>query len=194
MKTITKRFGLAVALLMAVGVAGRAEAAVITVDEFGNGVGTVGQGFLSNDPLPGGLNNVLTYNLPFAGLRGEVYLQGQAADGGLPSDTIRFDGNGHMFFYSSNADGADAMADVNSPTAVLTPNVLVFEAPGGVTYTPTSSNPGFDASQPTYIFISDNETTPEPTSLTLAGLGAVCVIAYGKARRRRSQRKASTEA
>jgi PEP-CTERM motif len=35
---------------------------------------------------------------------------------------------------------------------------------------------------------------PEPSSLALAGLGAVCGIAYGLARKCRAQRKATTEA
>jgi hypothetical protein len=42
------------------------------VDEFGNGIGVIGPGFLAPDPGPGGLPSVLTYILPFAGTQGDV--------------------------------------------------------------------------------------------------------------------------
>jgi len=34
----------------------------VTVDEDGNGIGTLGPGFLAPDPGPGGLGSVLTYD------------------------------------------------------------------------------------------------------------------------------------
>jgi hypothetical protein len=196
MERITKRFGFAaVVLLVVVGVAGRAPAGTIIVDEFGNGVGTVGGGFLSSlDTGPGALPNVLTYVLPFAGTQGDVFLQ--SPESGLPSDVIRFDGNFHLFFYS----GVDTISDnqnvhdVGLPTAFSTTNNISTPETGPegqnmAIYTPVLQpqgifNPGFDASHPTYIIFSDGLAVPEPSSLALLGWGAVC-IAYGLARKHR---------
>src|SRR5437016_231553 len=61
------RLALGALLVLAFGEVARAQLPPlqIAIDEFGHGIGTLGPGFLSNDPGPGGLNNVLTYNLPF---------------------------------------------------------------------------------------------------------------------------------
>src|ERR1700730_11685008 len=65
----------------------------LNFDENGNGTTP---GFFSNDPGPGGLNNVLTYNLPFTGVAGDVLVN----DGAGLGDIIRFNGNGTVIFYS----------------------------------------------------------------------------------------------
>src|SRR5438067_857925 len=133
-------------------------AATITIDELGNGIGTVGPGFVGNDPGPGGLNGVLIYTLPFAGVQGDVLM----LDGGAVLDVIRFNGNGTVIFYSDNTDGADALADTPAPPGALYPNqVRIFEVGpegnNGALYTPLANEPGFSptAGPPiSYNFIS----------------------------------------
>jgi hypothetical protein len=75
-------------------------AALITVDENGTGIGTIGSGSLRPDPGPGGLPSVLTYNLPFTATQGDVALSG--IEPGFPFpvvlDYIRFNGNGTLDF------------------------------------------------------------------------------------------------
>ena len=52
----------------------QAAAINITIDENGNGFynGTPLHSYLSNDPGAGGMNRVLTYDLPFLGTTGDV--------------------------------------------------------------------------------------------------------------------------
>src|ERR1700694_1499543 len=58
----------------------------VTVDENGNGIGTLGPGFLAGVP------SVLTYDLPFATIPGAVLIPGDVllVDGGVVLDVIRF--------------------------------------------------------------------------------------------------------
>src|SRR5437867_532860 len=92
----------------------------VTVDENGNGVGTLGPGFLAPDPGPGGLPSVLTYDLPFAVTPGDVFL----FDGLIFLDVIRFNNSADdgivlatdgspftLVFYSDNVDGFDARSE-----------------------------------------------------------------------------------
>ena len=55
---------------------GSASALVVQVDEFGNGTinGVPIQGYMAPDPGPGGLPMALTYNLPFAGRQGDLWM------------------------------------------------------------------------------------------------------------------------
>jgi len=151
----------------------------ISVDELGHGVGTLGS-FFSTDPGPGGLPNVLTYVLPFAGIQGDVLIQ--EGVGGPILDIIRFNGNGTLLFYSDNVGGADAPADTPSPPGALYTNTatIVETGPEGgfqlALYNPTPNQPGFGVNPNTggtvnYTFISD---IPEPSPLALAGVvGAI---------------------
>jgi hypothetical protein len=61
----------------------RAHAALIAVDENGNGIGTTGNGSLRPDPGSGGLPSVLTYNLPFTATAGDIAPSG--IEPGFPS-------------------------------------------------------------------------------------------------------------
>src|SRR5439155_23077359 len=102
----------------------------VTVDENGNGIGTLGPGFLAPDPGPGGLPSVLTYDLPFATTQGDVLI---FDEGGVVLDVIRFncctdniDGVAAvdvspftLIFYSDNIDGFDALADTVAPPGIL---------------------------------------------------------------------------
>jgi hypothetical protein len=155
----------------------------ITIDENGNGVG-VSNGSLGNDFTPGGLDNVLVYNLPFSGLQGDVEL----TDSGFIQDLLRFNGDGTVIFYSDDLDGFDSIGDTPSPPHALHTNLVSIpeigpEGNNGALYTPTAKQPGFDSSNPSYQFVSDG-TVPEPNSLTLAlmlaGLGTILYRWIGK--------------
>jgi hypothetical protein len=114
----------------------------------------------------------LEYTLPFAGVPGDVLLQ--EAVGGPLSDLIRFDGNGHAYFFSDNADGIDSLADSGLPT-VFSPNTagpfLETGTEGGFQdylYLPTANQPGYKVAGPVaFDFISD---VPEPSTMMLGGL------------------------
>jgi hypothetical protein len=172
----------------------QASAATILVDENGAGIGTLSQGFLSNDPGPGGLNGVLTYVLPFAGVQGDVLL---VDPGNLLGDVIRFNGNGTLLFYSDIVlgDVKDNLADTPSPPLTLYANQVSLNEVGpnnnanGASYTPLLGQPGFDASLPSYIFVSDGGL-PEPSSITLLGLGALGFVVAFRRRLRLSTKSA----
>ncbi len=161
------------------------QAAPLVFDEQGHGA--FGPGVLARDPGPGGLPAVLTYQLPYAGLPGDVLLT-DANAGGAVFDVIRFNGNGTLVFYSDNTDGFDNLADTPSPPGARLPNQFMVpevgpEGNNGALYTPTPNQPGFDPSNPTYFFQSDTPV-PEPSSMVLATLGAGAVGFSGYKRQR----------
>jgi len=143
----------------------------ITVNEFGYGKLTNSNGAsvtlpcqLMADPGPGGLPSVLFCGLdnPPGLVAGDLVILDA---GGAVSDLLRFNPNingGGVFIYSTNANGVTAPADVGIPaqrnTNVLTVNETGTATNNGVTYTPTTGQPGFvaNASGPvTYTFLSD---------------------------------------
>jgi hypothetical protein len=153
-----------------------ASAAVLTFDEFRNGA--FGPGVIAPDPGPGGFGAVMTYNLPFAGVPGDVLLR-DADEGGVVLDIVRFNGNGTLLFYSDDTDGFDSPADTSSPPTALYPNEVLIPEVGnelnnGAFYTPGPNDPGFDPSFPTYRLISDGSgpPVPEPVSASLLAVGA----------------------
>jgi hypothetical protein len=111
-----------------------ASSGTIVIDEFPhgavNGAGT--------DPGPGGLTNVVIYTLPFAGVAGDVILEGPVSDG--ESDVVRFNDDGTVIFYSDNNDGFDACADtlhaVSGYPNTVTVQEIGPEANNQVIYTP----------------------------------------------------------
>jgi PEP-CTERM motif-containing protein len=148
---------------------------VITIDE--NGIGSINgvpvTGTLTDDPGPGGLMSVLTYQLPFAGVVGDVLLN----DPGLGVlDLLRFNGDGTVIFYSDNNDGFDSLADTPGPPGDLYTNLAAIDEIGsetvnGAVYAPILGQPGFDPNA-TYVFNSDSPTAvPEPATLVLLGSG-----------------------
>jgi hypothetical protein len=155
---------------------------IIAVDENGNGVGTLGGGFLAPDPGPGGLPDVLTYRLPFAGTVGDVEVTEPIA---VFSDLIRFNGNGTLVFYSSSADGFDSLADTISPPRIPYANfALIMEGDNKTTYTPVAGQPGYDSvAQPTYIFTSVG-AVPEPASVLMGASAALLGVGCWWLRRR----------
>ena len=178
-----------------------------TVDENGNGTiqfpaGGIGAmpGFLANDPGPTGLANALTYNLqgPPSLVAGDLILI-EPANGSI-SELIRFNPAGtggqnfsSLVFYSDNADGVDAIADIGFPVGRHTNVLTVTESgpeagPNGFLYTPTANQPGFISGfNVTYNIISDPATSvPEPGSAALL-LGLVVpggAFAFRRLRRR----------
>lgn len=168
---------------------------VLTVDE--NGHGNI-NGFgapqalpfaLQNDPGPGGLPNILTYDMlnPPGLVSGDVLLQD--GPGGPILDVVRFNANevcaggggtGCLLFYSDNVDGFDSLADTPGPPGQLYANNVTIlevgpEGHNGAIYIPLAGQPGFvaGASAPVeYNLLSD---TPEPATwaLMLVGVGMV---------------------
>jgi hypothetical protein len=163
-----KETSLIIAALVCFAVSARAD--VIAIDEHGNGVGTLGPGFLAPDPGPGGLPLVLTYLLPFAGVQGDVLLFDPAI--GTFLDVLRFNGNGTVLFYSDNIDGVDAIGDTVSPPGAFYANTITInevgpEGANGAFYTPGPGQPGFDpAAAHSFSFVSDG-TVPEPSAVVL---------------------------
>lgn len=155
--------------------ASTAFADTITIDENGNGIGTNGSGFFANDPGPGGLLNILTYRLPFAGFQGDVLM----TDASIILDVIRFNGDGTVKFYSDNIDGFDDPGDTPGPPWAFYLNrvfvaELGSEGDAGAFYTLLPGQPGYNAaSNPTYHFISDGTAlaVPEPATIVLLGAG-----------------------
>lgn len=150
-----------------------------TFDEWGNATvngSPWAPGQQQPDPTGGVANwNVLVYNLPFAGIQGDVIMYDGAITNGL-SDVVRFDGNGHLIFYSENNNGYDSLADTPSPPNPLYANQAgiveqgIEEIDAWGDWAPGVGQPGWDPSNPNYTFYSD---VPEPSSvaLLLAGLG-----------------------
>lgn len=147
--------------------------------------------------------SVLTYKLPFAlppagtgGLAGDVLIEDMVGTSTVIGDLIRFFGNDTMVFYSDAdvnevpddffSDLADESGiDLNDRTIfpLQANHVPVLEGPGfrnDAIYTPLEGQPGFNLAGDTYRFISD---TPEPSTLTMLGIGAIGLL--GGARRAR---------
>ena len=169
---------------------------IITVDEFGVGTynGTpLGWQTTLADPFSGMLT--LSYNLPFPGVRGDVVLDEPPVPPSQHSDVLRFDGNGHLFFFSDwdLTDPPDSPADKGLPSSYITPTVFYTETgpeagPNGLFgYVALGNNPGADTS-PTpianlYNFISD---VPEPGILPLLACG-LGILGFVQRRRKLSR-------
>ena len=169
----------------------------ISVNENGAGVlnGFLGPQALlfgfQNDPGPGGLSSLMTYDLfsPPGLVAGDILL----TDNGVFLDVIRFNPNqigagggiGTLVFYSDNVDGFDAKADTPGPPGSLYANTVTLAEVGGqAVYIPVAGQPGFvaGAGAPVqYTFISDAQV-PEPGTLGLLGfglLGLACTTRRG---------------
>ena len=181
-------------------------AALITVGEGDTGEGRVVYGNIDGVPLTshygtdpsGGVapgTSVLYYDLPAGfttAVTGDVRIQ-DPWEGNSIQDVIRFDGNGHLIFYSYGSGSSTTGADLdltpwlsvrNNP---LTNNVVIFESGtefnNWADYTATVGGPGYVGSgnNPTYKFLSDVSNVPEPATLGLFTIG-IAAMGFGKRR------------
>jgi len=143
---------------------------ILRLDEFGNGYITPSLPFaysMAVEPISG--LSTLRYTLPFNGVAGDVRLQ---STGGALSDLLRFDGAGHVWFFSDITDGGTiSLADVAIFPTPGTPSATLLEQQNGETlYIPNGLDPGYKATGPVaYRFITE---VPEPAAIALIGLGA----------------------
>jgi hypothetical protein len=155
---------------------------LLQVDELGHGT------FMSNalppaviaiEPLSG--IATLRYTLPFAGTLGDVALFDTPGGVFSTNDVLRFDGQGHLYFFSDK-EASDVPpldpADVGIPPLQF-PNQVVqeigSEGQNGATYFPVAGGPGFESTFPglQYRFISD---VPEPSALAMSAMGGVFLL------------------
>jgi hypothetical protein len=159
-----------------------------TLDESGNGFFQVAgtgpiplfilslPGTVAQDPFSG--LSTLRYNVPATTSAGDLLIYDDAAQTSL-SDIIRFDGQGHLFFFSKLQPGeTPQLADIAQLPAPLTqfPTVSMTETNVGfgglgVGYFPPDSTflPGSDANPKEFLIISE---VPEPATAFLLLLGA----------------------
>ncbi len=158
-------------------------ATIITVDENGHGLPF----HLGPDPGPGGLPSTLIYTLPFTGTGGDVEVLG--AQTGIPTDVLRFNGDGTLIFYSQGtAANTPDLADEPRPPFPVPNTVTITESPNGVSsYTPIAGEPGYDGTAlPMYNFITTTAAAiPEPSSVALSLVGGVGLLAAALRRRRK---------
>jgi hypothetical protein len=194
MKSLFKAVAPAVAVLIisANSLFATAVVPTITIDEWGKGdINGAPLTFVPSLPEPFSGMATLAYNLPagFAGAAGDVRLFESGPTNGVQelSDVIRFDGQGHMFFFSDRSTTENhppSLADVGLPAPVTQfPVIQLLEVgpEGGLNgywgYIPVAGQPGFNPNAPgtAYNFISD---VPEPGSVALFGLaGSLLLVA-----------------
>jgi hypothetical protein len=172
----------------------------ITIDEYGNGSinGQPIYGFMERDPLAPNLMAMYYPDIAPDALGDFVLVEPSTQT--TVSDVIRFEPNG-VYFMSDMEPGdfapADTMPSITLATWVnsyLTPyggTILVNDAgdefASGVIYTPIHESSGwydpgyYLGSQTTYTIISD---VPEPSTLTLLGIGVSCLLAVVWRRRK----------
>ena len=153
---------------------------LLTVDELGHGTfvtNSLPPAVIAVEPFSG--IATLRYTLPFLGTAGDVVLLDTV--GGIVStnDLLRFDGQGHLFFFSDrepndpNPDPADVgVPPVSGFQAVFIQEVGP-EGNNGATYLPGPGGPGADPANPIYHFISD---VPEPGALALSTVGGILLL------------------
>jgi hypothetical protein len=183
---------------------------LIVVDENGNSLIQFPDGppssldfAVTSDPGPGGQSNVLTYDLggPPDLTAGDVILT-EPGDASVTSDIIRFNPAGtgdnpnydaSLLIYSDEDDKTLSLADGPFPTDLYANQLTLpeegSEGDDGILYEPTPGQPGFvDGFQATYLVFSDGTfAAPEPSSVAVFGIGALCFAAFVLRARRRNR-------
>jgi hypothetical protein len=185
-----RRFGSCAAivilcLLLGAFLAAPAGANTLWFDEYGNSSFGPATGYMVIDQGPGGLSQVLNYDIGFSRVPGDVLIM----EGSVLSDVIRFDPNfWELMFYSDNTPPHQpgVLADTGLPTEFY-PNPVTIQEVGSeknnwVFYTPLPGQPGYSDLNPglTYQFISD---VPVPPSVLLFGGGLLGLLGLGWRRR-----------
>ena len=164
---------------------------VLQFDQFGNGLidSTPVSGALQTDPGPGGPPDALTYPLTFSGVQGDLILTDPNFSD-LPMEIIRFNGDGTLIFYAGNMPGS--LAYVSNPPASTYGNIAIVSDVGPedintATYTPTAGQPGYDPSNPTYIFFNGvaGINAPEPSTTATVLISLLALLTAAALRRRR---------
>jgi hypothetical protein len=158
-------------------------------------------GVLMDDPGPGGLTGVMTYDLlgPPSLTAGDVLVHDDDA-GGLILDVIRFNNyntggvegyKASLLFYSDNIDGFDALADTFGPPGALYTNVANVneDLKGFISYHPGDGQPGFvpgfDVSYRLFSEgVANTGGVPEPGTWALMLVGFATAGAVVRSRRR----------
>jgi hypothetical protein len=169
----------------------------ISVDEYGGQTCLQQNGSLMDDRL----EFQLPVELPSGpgGSVGYVALCDVAVIGNeecYTSDVIRFtdpsDNSdlGRLIFYSLDSDGelADELPPSDAHIDIFLPEFGNDVTSAVAVYTPESGDPGYfveDGKTPTYTFVSEGHVAPEPTSMTLLGVGLVGLAVRMRRRRRR---------
>lgn len=168
------------AIFCLLAMASATRAGTLQFDQFGDGSFDSAPlaALLQNDPGPGGYPSALTYSLPFMGVQGDLILTDPNFSD-LPMEIIRFNGDGTLIFYAGNLP--DSVAFVPNPPGMLYDNIAIVsdtgpEVSSSATYTPVDGQPGFDSSDPTYIFDNSDQSAndaPEPSTM------AMCAVSFG---------------
>lgn len=174
--------GICVGILAASATSGLAGIfAIYTLDNTGNAYYTAGDlspATQATDPVSG--LTTLEYTLPFAGTAGDVLFQQNAS--GPVTDLLRFDGNSHVYFFST--DGVGSPAYVAALPATGSPNAGPFilqnssATLASQNYNPTSGQPGYNAGTQ----YSVNVVVPEPSPMVLGAMGCLVLLFFSTRR------------
>jgi len=145
-------------------------------------------GIMQPDPSGGLTVPVLVYTVPLPLVTGDVVMTEPGnPTGGPDSDVVRFwnptgINQTQIIFYSdfSPTDPPDAPADTGLPAQLFNPIIIPEIGPegnNGAVYTPPAGGPGaFPGALIQYNIISDGRV-PEPSTMALAGLGGLMLLA-----------------
>jgi hypothetical protein len=152
MKSVHALMGVGVFLLVNSAMA-QEGGTIISLDEWGHGIGTVGQGYFAPDIGPGASGlPVLTYALPWKNpIVGDVWLSEPGES--THSDLLRFNPDGTLVFYS-DLDAVFEPADAPFPLANYPNPLSLIETDPFTLYSPAVGGPGF-GDRGEYHFYSD---------------------------------------
>jgi hypothetical protein len=144
---------------------------------------------ITNDPLSG--ISTLRYTLRQSGQTpGDLYLTDPSTS--LISDIIRFDGQGHVFFFSLKEPGQTSfsLADVDALPTLEANSLGQVELPEqnqtGNLFNPIGSQPGFDPLYGGALGYNIISEVSEPSALVAGSLGMMMMLAARGSRRGRS--------